>query len=129
MPDQPGDKPEIASRLKKTEQELKDLQHSVKTGMVNVKVLMDFRQAIEHARQASAAVQHWLEEQDKTGGDPYQLLPRGMSERMRMATDLLRDVTHDVDGGDVDFDTPGLPELHQALKTLLERMTKFFPNS
>jgi len=126
MPDQ-SEKPELASRLKKTEKELGELQQSLRTGMVNVKVLMEFRHAVEHARQASAAMQHWLEEQDKAGGDPYHLLPKVMTERMRIATDLLRDVTHDVESGDLDFDTPGLVEFHQMLKTLMERMTKFFP--
>jgi hypothetical protein len=117
---------EITSRLKKTDEELEDLQRSVKTGMVNVKILMEFRQAIDHARQATAAMQHWLEEQDRTGGDPYKLLPKVMTERMRIATQLVRDVTHDIDSGDIDFDTEGLVELHQSVRTLLERMARFF---
>ena len=125
MSDKP-ENPEITSRLKKTDQELKDLQSSVRTGMVNVKILMEFRQAIEHARQATAAMQSWLEEQDRAGGDPFKLLPKVMTERMKIVTDLLRDVTHDVESGDIDFDTPGLVELHQTLRTLLERMGRFF---
>ncbi|HLY98859.1 MAG TPA: hypothetical protein VKT33_07310 [Candidatus Angelobacter sp.] len=125
MPDKP-ENPEITSRLKKTDQELKDLQSSVRTGMVNVKILMEFRQAIEHARQATAAMQSWLEEQERAGGDPFKLLPKVMTERMKIVTDLLRDVTHDVESGDIDFDTPGLTELHQTLRTLLERMGRFF---
>jgi hypothetical protein len=125
MSDKP-ENPEITSRLKKTDQELKDLQSSVRTGMVNVKILMEFRQAIEHARQATAAMQSWLEEQNRAGGDPFKLLPKVMTERMKIATDLLRDVTHDVESGDIDFDTPGLVELHQTLRTLLERMGRFF---
>ncbi len=125
MPDKP-ENPEITSRLKKTDQELQELQSSVRTGMVNVKILMEFRQAIEHARQATAAMQSWLEEQNRAGGDPFKLLPKVMTERMKIATDLLRDVTHDVESGDIDFDTPGLVELHQTLRTLLERMGRFF---
>ena len=126
MTDKTPENPELASRLQKTDRELKDLQHSVKTGMIDVRVLMEFRQSIERARQASAAVQNWLEETQK-GGDPFALLPRVMTERMRIATELLRDVTQDIEGGDVDFDTPGLVEFHKALKVLQERMVKFFP--
>jgi hypothetical protein len=125
MSDKP-ENPEITSRLKKTDQELKELQSSVRTGMVNVKILMEFRQAIEHARQATSAMQSWLEEQERAGGDPFKLLPKVMTERMKIVTDLLRDVTHDVESGDIDFDTPGLVELHQTLRTLLERMGRFF---
>jgi hypothetical protein len=126
MPDKPSDNPEITSRLKKSDAQLKELQHSVKTGMVNVKILMEFRQAIENARKATAAMQNWLEEQEKAGGDPFQLLPKVMTERMRIVTQLLKDVTHDVESGDIDFETPGLVELHQTLRTLTERMGRFF---
>ena len=126
MPDKLPQDPELASRLQKTDKELKELQHSVKTGMIDVRVLMEFRQAIERARQASSGVQRWLEETQK-GGDPFALLPRVITERMRIATELMRDVTKDIEGGDVDFDTPGLVEFHKALKILQERLIKFFP--
>ena len=128
MPDNVPGTPEIASRLKKTDQELKELQASVKTGMINVKVLMEFRNATERARQASTAVQEWLEAQGK-GNDPYQLLPRVLSERVSMATELLKDVTHDLEGGDLDFDTPGLDELHRTVKALSDRLGRLFPNT
>ena len=117
MPDDTPEKPGLASRLQKTDKELKELQHSVKTGMIDVRVLMEFRQSIERARQASSAVQNWLEETQK-GGDPFALLPRVITERMKIATELLCDVTKDIEGGDVDFETPGLVEFHRALITL-----------
>ncbi len=49
-----------------------------------------------------------------------------MTERMRIVTQLVRDVAHDIDSGDIDFDTEGLVELHQAVRTLMERAGKFF---
>ena len=118
--------PELSSRLKKTNEELKDLQHLVKSGTINVKVLMEFRNATQRARQASAAVQDWLETQSK-GNDPYKLMSRVMSQRVEMATQLMADVVHDLESGDVDFETPGLPELHSAVKILAERMRRIFP--
>ncbi len=126
MPYNAQEKPELSYRLRKTTQELKDLQHSVKTGMINVKVLMEFRNATERARQASAAVQEWLEAQGK-GSDPYKLMSQVMSQRVAMATQLLQDVTHDLESGDVDFDTPGLSELAKTVQTLAERMSRLFP--
>ena len=119
--------PELSSRLKKTTEELKDLQDSVKTGMINVKVLMDFRKATERARQASAAVQQWLESQGK-GGDPYRIMEQVVRQRLEMATQLVKDVTCDLEGLDVDLDTPGLPELNRAVRTLAERLSKLFPH-
>lgn len=119
-------KTELSSRLRKTNEELRDLQDSVKTGMIDVKVLMDFRAASERARQAGAAVQQWLETQGK-GNDPYHLMPQVIRQRVEMATQLVRDVTRDLESLDVDFDTPGLPELNKAVQMLAERLNKLFP--
>lgn len=127
MPENIPQTPELSSRLKKTNEELKDLQHLVKTGTINVKVLMEFRTATERARQASVDVQDWIESQGK-GNDPYKLMSRVMSQRVEMATQLINDVTHDLESGDVDFETPGLAGLHNAVKTLAERMSRLFPH-
>ena len=127
MAEKPEQSPELSSRLKKTNEELKNLQNSVKTGMINVKVLMDFRTATERARQASAAVQQWLENQGK-GSDPYKLMEQVMKQRLEMTTQLIKDVTTDLESLDVDFDTPGLPELNRAVRTLAERLSKLFPH-
>jgi hypothetical protein len=126
MAESPQKAPELSSRLKKTNEELKDLQNSVKTGMINVKVLMDFRVATERARQASAAVEQWLDAQGK-GSDPYKLMQQVVRQRVEMATQLIKDVTVDLDSLDVDFDTPGLPALNRAVRTLAERLKKLFP--
>src|SRR5258708_14512677 len=108
---------EITSRLKRTDEDLENLQRSVKTGMVNVKILMEFRQAIDHARQSTAAMQDWLEEQDRTGGEPYKLLPKVMTERMRIVPQLGRDVAPDIDRGSLAFDNEGLFALHPPGRT------------
>ncbi|MGA7630455.1 MAG: hypothetical protein WCB11_06790 [Terriglobales bacterium] len=118
--------PDLSSRLRKTNEELKDLQSSVKTGMINVKVLMDFRTATERARQASAAVQQWLDAQGK-GGDPYKLMEQLVKQRVAMATQLIKDVTVDLESLDVDLDTPGLPALNEGVRTPNERLEKLFP--
>jgi len=118
--------PELSSRLQKTNEELKNLQSSVKTGMINVKVLMDFRTATERARQASAAVQQRLDAQGK-GGDPYKLMEQVVRQRVEMATQLIKDVTVDLESLDVDFDTPGLPALNEAVHKIAERLEKLFP--
>jgi len=126
MPQNTPPKTELSSLLRKTNEELKELQDSVKTGMIDVKVLMDFRTASERARQAGAAVQQWLESQGK-GNDPYHLMSQVMRQRVEMTTQLVRDVTRDLESLDVDFDTPGLPKLNEAVQTLAERLNKLFP--
>ena len=126
MADSPKKDPELSSRLRNTNEELKNLQNSVKTGMINVKVLMDFRTATERARQASVAVQQWLDAQGK-GSDPYKLMEQVVRQRVEMATQLIKDVTVDLESLDVDFDTPGLPALNTAVRKLAERLEKLFP--
>jgi len=126
MPDTHPTKPELSSRLRKTNEELKELQSSVKTGMINVKVLMEFRNASERARQAAAAVQEWLEALGK-GNDPYKLMSQVMSQRVEMATQLLKDIGHDMESGDVDFDTHGLREFGTTVQGLAELMSRLFP--
>jgi hypothetical protein len=126
MAQTPQQDPELSSRLKKTNEELRNLQDSVRTGMINVKVLMDFRNAAERARQASAAVQQWLESEGQ-GNDPYKLMPQVMRQRVEMATLLVKDVTRDLETLDVDYDTPGLPEFNEAVRSLVERLNKLFP--
>lgn len=126
MADSPENAPDLSSRLKKTNEELKNLQNSVKTGTVNVKVLMDFRTATERARQANAAVQQWLDAQGK-GGDPYKLMEQVVKQRVEMATQLIKDLTADLESLDVDFDTPGLPALNEAVCRLAERLETLFP--
>jgi len=83
--------PGFTAKRRRADAELMELQSSLRTGMINVKVLMEFRQAIGRARQASAAVQQYLE-QKKSGGDPFAMLPKAIQERMQMAVTLLRDV-------------------------------------
>jgi hypothetical protein len=126
MAETPPKNPELTSRLQKTNEELKNLQNSVRTGMINVKVLMEFRTATERARQASAAVQQWLDAQGK-GGDPYKLMEQVMGQRVEMTTQLVKDIGVDLESLDVDFETPGLPALNQAVRKLAERLEKLFP--
>ena len=54
------------------------------------------------------------------------MLIKVVAERMKTAHALIKDLTHDIDGGDIDFDTPGLPELRDAVRTLNDRLKKFF---
>ena len=50
-------------------------------------------------------------------------------QRVEMATQLIQDVTVDLESLDVDLDTPGLPALNQAVRTLGERLEKLFPRN
>jgi hypothetical protein len=93
--------------------------------MVDVRVLVEFREAMNHARRASGAVQKWVEEEARKGGDSFSAVQFVMAERLRIATHLLEELARDIDGGDLDFDTPGLSGLHASVKTLMEKLARF----
>ncbi len=71
-------------------------------------------------------MEQWLDAQGK-GGDPYKLMDQVVRQRVEMATQLIKDVTIDLESLDVDFDTQGLPALNEAAHTLVERLEKLFP--
>ena len=55
------------------------------------------------------------------------LMSQVMGQRVEMATQLLQEVAHDLESGDLEFDTPGLAELSKVVQTLAERMSRLFP--
>ena len=115
---------DITQKLQAATEELNELEKAVRTGTVDVRVLVEFREAMNHARRASGAVMKWVEEEAKKG-DPFAAVQFVMAERIRIATQLLEELTRDVECGDIDFDTPGLSGLHASVKTLNERLARF----
>jgi hypothetical protein len=116
---------DITAKIQAATQELDQLERAVRTGMVDVRVLVEFREAMNHARRASGAVQKWVEEEARKGGDSFSAVQFVMAERLRIATHLLEELARDIDGGDLDFDTPGLSGLHASVKTLMEKLARF----
>lgn len=115
---------EITAKIQAATEGLNQLEKAVHTGTVDVRVLVEFREAMDHARRASGAVQKWLEEEARHG-DSFSAVQFVMAERMRIATHLLGELARDVESGDVDFETPGLGDLRAAVKTLIERLARF----
>ena len=48
---------------------------------------------------------------------------------INLANALLEDVLCDIEGGDIDFQTPGLKEFYATVRALVDRMTPLFPKS
>ena len=115
---------DLTQRIRAATEELNGLQEVVRTGTVDVRVLVEFREAMNHARRASEAVKKWVEE-EASNGDPYVAVRFVETERIKSAVEMMRELCHDVDGGGIDFDTPGLSDLRAAVKTLNERLARF----
>ena len=115
---------DLTQKIRAATEELNELQHVVRTGMVDVRVLVEFRQAMNHARQASAAVRQWVEEEARNG-DPYVAVRFVEAQRIKGAIEMMRELCHDVDGGGIDYGTEGIGDLRAAAKTLSERLARF----
>lgn len=120
-----GEDPELSARLQKAGDDLKELEGRIKTGMIDLRVLAEFREAMNHARHTAFAVQKWAQEEQKAGGNPYSIMEAVMTERMRVATQLCKDLLTDIQRGDIDYDTPGTMELYKQIQSLEEHLGQF----
>jgi hypothetical protein len=117
----------LTERLEAATANLRELEQAVKSGDLDTRVLQEFRNAVDHIRGTSWAVQQWIGLRAQSG-DPYELLPTLSAERVRRGTTLLKDLLLDVSSGEVGIETPGLDKLYsvvvdleQRLKALLKR--------
>lgn len=125
MADDKRPNPDLASRLEKTSEELRQLTQEIRTGTVDVRVLVEFRKAMNTARHTAYALQKWIQEEQKAGGDPYTVIAMLVEERMRIAAQVAKDLINDAQSGDLDLDTPGIKEFYQQMKLLVEHLGRF----
>jgi len=117
--------PTLTQRLRQASGDLRQLEEEIKTGMVDVRVLVEFREAMNHARQTAYAIEKWIHEDKKAGGKPYQVIEMVVSERMRVLKQLSHDLINDIDNGDLSYETQGTAELYALVRSLEERLSRF----
>jgi hypothetical protein len=118
----------ITERLESTTKELQQLEQLVKSGDLDSRVLDEFRNAVDHIRSTTWAVQKWLGLSHESGGDPFSVLPTLAEERVRRATQIAKDLALDLQATDIGVETKGIAalslavdDLHLRLTTLLKR--------
>lgn len=110
----------ITSRLQSATAELQQLEQLVQSGDLDGRVLREFRNAVDHIRKTTFAVQQWVGL--KKSGDPYAVLPKLSAERVRRATQLTTDLVLDLQTLDVGLETEGIAELFAAVDDLHRRL-------
>ncbi|MGA7840996.1 MAG: hypothetical protein WBS17_16215 [Candidatus Acidiferrales bacterium] len=113
----------ITERLEAATTELQQLEELVKSGDLDSRVLDEFRNAVDHIRSTTWAVQKWLGLSHESGGDPFSVLPTLAEERVRRATQISKDLALDVQATDVGVETKGIGELFQAVDDLRVRLS------
>lgn len=113
----------ITSRLESATSELQVLDELVQAGELDPRVLNEFRTAIDHIRTTAWAVQKWVDLANRSGGDPFSVLPIMSAERVRRATQMSKDLCLDIQSADVGLETKGIAALHDAVGDLYRRLT------
>jgi hypothetical protein len=109
-------------QVKKVSVELQKLEDSLQKEGINLRLLNEFRDAVEYIRTAAAVVQQ-LREHRMHGRDDADAFSLLSAERIRRATNLCLEVVADVDAGRVGAESKGLDELYRSLEQACDRLT------
>jgi hypothetical protein len=112
----------ISGRLKKVTSELRDIQQLL-TGDpdLDMRVLFEFREAVNHVRHTAWAVEQWLKLKSQKG-DTFTVLSMLAIERVRIASELCSGLLMDMDSAEVTAETEGMEKLVPAVKKLGARL-------
>lgn len=112
-------------QLKKTNAQLFKLEQAIMSGGVDLRVLRDFRDAVDYVRTTAGAVQKWQELQLQ-GRDPDEARSLLLGERIRHTAFLSDELVADLDADEVNIGTKGTAELYRAVEKLYQRLTLMF---
>jgi hypothetical protein len=112
-------------QLRKASAELVKIEHGIKSGGIEPRILEEFRDSVDYVRKTAWAVQEWQERQLKKH-DPQTVLPLITSERVRRATQLCKAITTDLAAHQVSRETPGMEELFRAIEGLYQSIADLF---
>jgi hypothetical protein len=104
-------------QLRKTSNELVQLEQAIRSGGIDPRILMDFRDAVDHVRKTAWAVQEWQERQIQHH-DPQTVLPLLTTERIRRAAQLAEAIVSDLTTNAVSNETPGIDRLFTAVNRM-----------
>ena len=123
----PAGSPDITARLQRTSAELKELETAMTTGHVDPRILVEFREAVNHIRHTTWAVQQWIERRDRKES-PFDLAPVFVAERVRIASLVVHELVVDAEALDLEMETPGIKELAREVRSLARHLKTMVPD-
>lgn len=108
-------------QVKKTYVELQNLEKSLRSEGIDLRLLNEFRDAVDYVRTAAVIVQQ-LRERQMHGRDDDDVTATLIAERIRRATNLCLEVVTDLDAGKVNDGTKGVDELYLSLEQACDRL-------
>lgn len=106
---------------KKAGVELQKLENSLRSGGVDLRLLNEFRDAVDYVRLSAAAVQE-LRERQLQGRDEEEVHALLLVERIRRGTSMCNELLVDLDGGKITLATKGLEEFARTLDQVSTRV-------
>jgi len=113
----------LSYRLQRTSSELMRLDQVLRDGKIDLRVLRDFRDAVDYVRKTSWAVYEWHDRQLKHR-DTATVLPLLTRERIRRANKLCGDVAQELEVGNLDAHLSELRELEQTVARLVKLIAR-----
>ena len=108
-------------QVKKTGVELQKLEKSLRSEGIDLRLLNEFRDAVDYVRTAAVIVQQ-LRERQIHGQDDDDVAAVLIAERIRRTTNLCLEVITDLDAGKVSNGTKGVDELYRSLEQACDRL-------
>lgn len=108
-------------QVKKTAVELQKLEAALRAEGIDLRLLKEFRDAVDYIRTA-AAVSQQLRERQLQGKEEDDVLCTMAAERMRRATNLLLAVVTDLDAAHITRETEGAEELLTSMEQTCARL-------
>ncbi len=110
-------------QVKKTSVELQNLERALQSEGIDLRLLKEYRDAVDYIRTAAGAVQQ-LRECQLRGLDDAELLGVVTTERIRRAINLCMEVITDLDAGRVKEETKGVEELYRSVEQMRDRLRR-----
>ncbi len=103
----------ISAQLRKATTELRNIQQLLTDNAIDVRVLLDFREAVDNVRHVAWAVQQWLDLRERKQ-DVSTVMEVLLAHRIRVATQLNNDLALTFEAGELTPEFPGVASLLAA---------------
>ena len=111
----------VSVRLQSATSELREVEALLASADLDVRILSDFRDAVNRVRTTAWATQQYAETKD-TERDPCKVLSMLAGERVRAAYQLCRAIGQDLDRPDLRFQPGQLLQLRTAAQELMRQL-------
>ena len=116
---------ELSSRLRSISSELRAINRKLKASKATPRktALQEFRQILDNVRMTAWTVSELINARESTT-NPEPLLSFLASERMRRVSQMMRDLSADIDKHTFTWQSSGIEALSNSVRELDSRLTK-----